>query len=158
MSIFILGAGCLAPGGLVAQDPPQGAPGDTLTLSFEREVFAYPEFERRNPFRTLASGTDTGPRFENLVLLGILYSPFEGESLALLGEGSRTVSSDGPGGRERVTVDLTGATFRAREGEIVGNVTIGTIEREQITIELDEFGLTETRIMLLPRATPGGGP
>ena len=84
-------AGWLVPVGLAGQIPIQET-GDTLTLVIEREVFAYPQYDRRNPFRTLLSADGGGPRLENLLLLGILYSPFPGESIALFGEGTRALT------------------------------------------------------------------
>ena len=172
--VFMLAAGWLAPGGLEAQgliggagvagqdtptQEPQGPLEDSLALAFEREVFVYPEYSRRNPFRTLVSAEGGGPRFESLLLLGILYSPFAGESIALFGEGSRTVTPGTPDAPETVTVDLTGGTYRVREGATLGNLTVSKIDRLQVTIELVEFGLTESRTLLLPRGVPGqGGP
>ncbi len=166
--LFMLAVGWLVPGGLAGQGLVAGgglavqdsvALADSLTLAFEREVFSYPEYSRRNPFRSLLGG-DEGPRFETLVLLGILYSPFAGESIALLGEGTRLLNPGAPGARESYTLELTGGTYRVREGEIVGNgnVTVRTIDLDQITVEGTEFGLFEERIMLLPRATSGGDP
>ena len=166
--LFMLAVGWLVPGGLAGQGLVAGgglaaqealALGDSLTLAFEREVFAYPEYSRRNPFRSLLGG-DEGPRFETLVLLGILYSPFAGESIALLGEGTRVLNPGALGARESYTLELTGGTYRVREGEIVGNgnVIVRTIGLDQITVEVTEFGLFEERIMLLPRATSGGDP
>ncbi len=99
--LFTLSVGWLVPGGLAGQNPAQG-PGDSLALAFEREVFAYPEYDRRNPFKTLLSAEGGGPRFDNLLLLGILYSPFPGESIALFGEGTRTIISASPGGPRRL--------------------------------------------------------
>ena len=161
--LSMLALGGLVPGGLVGQDTPAQQPGsqleDSLALAFEREVFSYPEYERRNPFRTLVSADGGGPRFENLLLLGILYSPFAGESIALFGEGTRTVTPSSGNVPETVTVDLTGGTYRVREGATLGNLTVRTIDRLQVTIELVEFGLTESRTLLLPRGVPGqGGP
>ena len=158
----LLAVGWLVPGGLAGQDT-QGtaaqSPGDSLTLAFEREVFSYPEYARRNPFKSLLGGEE-GPRFETLVLFGIIYSPFAGESIALLGEGTRTITPASPGVSETITLELTGSTYRVREGAIVGNgnVTVRSIEVDQITVDVAEFGTFETRIMLLPRATSGGGP
>ena len=140
--------------GLAGQQPPPGRLGDSLALAFEREVFAYPQYERRNPFRTLVSAEGGGPRFESLLLLGILYSPFVGESIAVFGEGSRTINPATAAAPQSVTVDLTGGTYRVREGATLGNLTVRSIERDRVTIQLVEFGLTESRIMLLPRATP----
>ncbi len=168
--LFVLAVGWLVPGGLGAQglidgagliNPRPSAPqaGDSLALAFEREVFAYPEYSRRNPFKTLLSSAGGGPRFEGLLLLGILYSPFAGESIAVFGEGTRTITPADATRPETVTVELNGSTYRVREGATLGNLTVRSIERDQVSIELVEFGLTETRIMLLPRATSGqGGP
>ncbi len=166
--LFMLAVGWLVPGGLAGQGLVAGgglavqdsvALSDSLTLAFEREVFSYPEYFRRNPFRSLLGG-DEGPRFETLVLIGILYSPFAGESIALLGEGTRTLNPGPAGARQSFALELTGGTYRVREGEIVGNgnVTVRTIDVDQITVEVTEFGLFEERIMLLPRATSGGDP
>ena len=80
--LFVLTAGWLVPGALVGQDTPTQELGDSLALAFEREVFTYPEYARRNPFKTLLAADGGGPRFESLLLLGILYSPFAGESIA----------------------------------------------------------------------------
>ncbi len=157
--LSVLTAGWLVPGALVGQDTPTQQLGDSLALAFEREVFAYPQYSRRNPFKTLLSADGGGPRFESLLLLGIVYSPFAGESIALFGEGTRSVNTGGAGAPQTVTVDITGGTYRVREGATLGNLTVRSIERLQVTIELVEFGITETRTMLLPRATSGqGGP
>lgn len=157
--LFVLAASSLVPSALLGQDSPTQQSGDSVTLAFEREVFTYPQYARRNPFKTLLSADGGGPRFESLLLLGILYSPFAGESIALFGEGTRTVGAPNPGAPATVTVDLTGGTYRVREGATLGNLTVRSIERLQVTIELVEFGITETRTMLLPRATAGqGGP
>ena len=57
------------------------------------------------------------------------------------------------------TVELTGGTYRVKEGATLGNLTVRSIERLQVTVELVEFGITETRTMILPRGTSGqGGP
>ena len=160
--LFILAVGSLVPGGLAGQagqDTTAQFSGDSLTLAFEREVFTYPEYPRRNPFKSLLGG-DEGPRYESLLLLGILYSPFAGESIALFAEGTRSITPAAAGVPESYTVELTGSSYRVREGEIIGNgnVTVRTIEVDQVNIDVEEFGLFESRIMLLPRATSGGGP
>jgi len=161
VGLFILAACWVAPGGLVAQgqDTLLQSPGDSLTLAFEREVFVYPEYFRRNPFKSLLGGEE-GPRFEALVLFGVLTSPFAGESIALIGEGTRTVIPASLGVPETITLEVTGRTYRVKEGEIVGNgnVTVQTIAVDQVIVEVAEFGRVETRIMLLPRASSGGGP
>ncbi len=156
--LFTLSVGCLVPGNLAGQIPAQG-PADSLALAFEREVFAYPEYDRRNPFKTLLTADGGGPRFENLMLLGILYSPYPGESIALFGEGTRSINPATPNQPASVTVDITGGTYRVRAGATLGNLTVRSIDRLGVVIELVEFGNTETRTLLLPRGTSGqGGP
>lgn len=66
--------------------PPPQRP-DTTELVFEREVFAYPAFQRRDPFDPLVDEQASGPRFEQLTLLGIIHSPDPSQSVALLGVG-----------------------------------------------------------------------
>ena len=58
-----------------------------------------------------------------------------------------------------VTVEVTGATYRLRIGERVGNTTVRDIQRHHVVVDVEEFGLTETRIMEMPNRTAGqGGP
>ena len=136
-----------------AQNPPSASQ-DTRELSFEREVFTYPEYARRNPFAPLLSAEGGGPRFERLVLLGVLYAPDQGDSLALFGEGTRTTISE-----TEISVQMTGATYRLRVGETVGNTTVLEIQRHHVVVGVEQFGVSETRIMELPNRTAGqGGP
>ena len=125
----------------------QGPPGaDTLLeeteLVFEREVFDYPEFARRNPFRPLV-GTGAGPRFESMSLGAIIYSSQNpSESVVLMRAGG--------GG------DTPAQTERLRVGESWGNVTVLEIRRGEVVLEVLEFGITEQRIMQLPTRGQGG--
>ena len=98
------------PGAVWAQNPPSASQ-DTTELSFEREVFSYPQYARRNPFAPLLSAEGGGPRFERLILLGILYAPDGENSLALFGEGTRTTVSE-----TEITVEVTGATIAFESG------------------------------------------
>lgn len=134
----------LAPVALAAQNPaPQGPPAmDTTELVFEREVFSYPSFERRNPFRPLVGGGDGGPRFEQLDLLGVIQSSQPELSVALLG-----VAGSGEG---------LGETYRVRQGQTLGNSRILDIQSSRVIVEVTEFGLTEQRVLELERAGDGG--
>jgi hypothetical protein len=132
-----------------AQQPrAPGAPGtqapsaDTVELIFEREVFEYPTFQRRNPFRPL-TGDDAGPRFEELALLGVILSPETGWD--------RWRSWD-PGGHCGAGSD--GPTWRVREGDFLGNVRVLAIRQREILVEVDEFGVRETRVLELRRTEP----
>ncbi len=140
----------LAPLGVQAQNPPPAGAQrpDTSSLVFEREVFIYPQFERRNPFRSLASGRESGPRFEEVALIGVIFSPNPDLSVALLGPRA----SQGGGGGQQGPV----RTFRVRRGDSLGNFRILEIQPTRIVVEVEEFGLTEQRIMELRRPGQGG--
>jgi len=118
---------------------------------FEREVFRYPAFERRNPFVALGV-TDVGwVRFEQLALMGILWSEDPTESVCILGTGQFTVSEDGTG-----VTRGEGESWYAHVGEMVGNVRIAEIHRDQVVVEVELFGIMQQHIMLLETRRLGG--
>ena len=145
--ILLTVMGVLLPAAIQAQQPP---PPDTAALVFEREVFAYPTFERRNPFVRVLSGSEGGPRYEELQLIGVIFSPNPDLSVALFGP-----RGGGPGaGADQ----QARRTFRARRGDQLGNVRILEIQQTRVVVEVEEFGLTEQRIMELQRTGEGGSP
>lgn len=127
-----------------SQDPPPPPPPDTAEaeLVFEREVYSYPTYGRRNPFQALTSGDDQGPRFEDLRLLGVIHSGNAGSSVALLGVDVGT----GAGG----------PTYRVRRGDRLGNTRVISIQRDRVLVEVEEFGLTEQRQLQVRRPREGG--
>ena len=145
MLILLTLMGVLLPVAVKAQQPP---PPDTAALVFEREVFVYPTFERRNPFVRVLSGSEGGPRFEELQLIGVIYSSTPELSVALFGPRGGT---SGGGGGQTVR-----RTHRARLGDQLGNVRILEIQRTLVVVEVEEFGLTERREMELQRPGQGG--
>lgn len=123
--------------GQEGNDPGQTPPpevADSVQLVFEREVFSYPSFQRRNPFAPL-TGDDSGPRFEQLRLMAVLLSPAPGQSIALVGSGS------GEGMR----------TYRVRAGDVIGNMRVLAITARAVRMEVDEFGIREVRTLELAR-------
>lgn len=122
------------------QSPPGGADAraDTVELIFEREVFEYPTFQRRNPFRPL-TGDDAGPRFEEMVLLGVILSSDGIGSVALLGPRGAAAGA---------------RNWRVREGDVLGNVRVLAIRQRDILVEVDEFGVRESRVLELRRTEP----
>jgi len=125
-----------------AQDAGDPA-GDSLV--FEREVFEYPRYERRNPFAPLLSSAEGGPRFERLRLLGIVYS--EDPRLSIV-----TFTDAADAGERR-------PSLRARVGDRIGNSTILEILPRSVVLEVDDFGLTERRVLEIRSRTQGqGGP
>lgn len=134
-----------APTALGAQQGPPQQP-DTTELVFEREVFSYPSFERRNPFRPLVGAGEGGPRFEELRLLGIIHAGNPQLSVALLSAGSAAGGGQG----------ALPETYRVRQGQTLGNTRILDIEPSRVIVEVTEFGITEQRVLELQRPDEGG--
>jgi hypothetical protein len=83
--------------------------------------------------------------------MGILYDADPSSSVALLGTSEMNVSEDGQ------TVDVTdGQTWYLKVGQSIGNVRVIEIRREQVVVEVEEFGLTEQKIMQLETRRLGG--
>jgi hypothetical protein len=139
-------AGAL-PGFAEGQQGVETAAGDSRELVFEREVFSYPQYDRRNPFRPL-TGDETGPRFENLVLMGRILSAAPGGSVALVGAR--------PPGSTRLQGPVQ--TYRLRVGDVIGNSRILEIRESMIVVEVEEFGLFEVRTLELVRTAPRVAP
>ncbi|MGD2120608.1 MAG: hypothetical protein PVJ76_02635 [Gemmatimonadota bacterium] len=122
---------------------------DPVDLVFEREAFVYPRYDRRNPFLPLVAGDDQGPRFEEIELTGILFSGDPDRSIAMFrirtGE-SQSQGERGTGGR----------SYGVRRGESLGNVRILEIQPTRVVVLVEEFGLTEQRVLELPRPGEGG--
>lgn len=112
-----------APGALTAQAGESGTEADSVATDslpmvegepvYEREVFDYPEEGRRNPFAPVDAGVREGPRFQNLQLRGIIFSP---------GVGSVAVLVD----------QSTGKTYRVRDGQSIGQARVIEIRRSEV--------------------------
>jgi len=161
--ILLLGALVATPLALAAQQkspPAQGqqkpasAGGDDLApLVFEREVFSYPTQGRRNPFRPLIGQAESGPRFEQLRLEGIIYDDRNPrESVAALGTSTVTESVDS------TSVSLkAGRAWYLKVGQTIGNVRIVQIDHDKVVVDVEEFGLTQRKTMQIQTRRPGGG-
>ena len=144
--------------GAAQEPPPAGPPAPQTELVFEREVFAYPAFQRRNPFRALVAGDQGGPRFEQLRLMGIIYSPEPAGSVAILGTSTVNISG-GTAQQPQQTVTVQGGeAWYLKVGQSIGNIRVVEIRREQVVVEVEEFGLTEQKIMQLQTRRLGGTP
>lgn len=108
---------------------PQGPPisADEVKLVFDREVYRYESGGRRDPFRPLTDG-EHGPRFEDLVLRMILHSNVPGQSIVVLADGSRK-------------------TWRLRQGESVGNITVVAIAADRVTFAVTDFGISRREVL-----------
>jgi hypothetical protein len=127
----------------------QGGPPQEPELVFEREVFQYPSFSRRNPFVPL-EGAGGEVRFEQLSLIGIMYSDNPSASVAVLSTGGYTVAADG------TMSPVNGKAFNAKVGQRIGNTTIREIQRDRVIVDVEEFGLTDRRTMVFLSRRQGG--
>ncbi len=100
--------------------PPAAAPADDPKLIFDREVFTFPSGGRRDPYTPLVGKNDQGPRFEDLSIRGIIYSP-SAESMVLLSDGKKT--------------------YRKHRGEMVGNARVVQISPTRVIFSVDNFGV-----------------
>ena len=140
-----LAVGCalaLHPLGLAAQEPPPAPPARPVEveLAAYREVFSYPTFARRNPFLPLEAGGEL--RFEQLSLIGVIYSPDPTASVAILSTGGVTLAEDG------TMSAVEGDAYNAKVGQRIGNTTIREIQRDRVIVDVEEFGLTERRTIV----------
>ena len=144
--------------GLAAQDtpPPTPPPAEPPTqLVFEREVFNYPSFDRRNPFSPLSSNSAGGPRFEQIQLRTIIYSSNPDLSLAVFSTGGgASLEALAEGTAELSVEDMV--TQRLRRGQVWGNMRVAEIQRDRVIVVVEEFGRSETHEMMIPRAGQGG--
>ena len=144
----------LTPALSVAQGSnPPGPPQAQPELVFEREAFIYPQYQRRNPFRPLLTTEAGGPRWDQLRLVGIIFSNELQGSVAILGTSAVNVSEDGG------TITLEpGRSWYLKVGERLGNITVVGIQERQVIVEFEEFGLIERRSLQLQTLRFGGGP
>lgn len=105
---------------------------------YEREVFTYPAFDRRDPFQPLHLDTRAGPRFGDLTLAGVLYNPQLG-SVAILTDRS------------------TGRRYRARERDIIGAARVVRIRMEEVDFVITSFGVSRQETLRARRERGTGG-
>lgn len=103
-----------------------------IQLVYEREVFSYRDGARRDPFHPLTDSDETGPRFEELTLQGILYSTGRGQSVASI-------------------VDATGRVYRVRAGDVIGNSRVVEIGPLRVVLAVENFGTIRQEMLELKK-------
>lgn len=88
-----------------------------------REAFDYPADGRRDPFEPLSAGDELGPRFEDLRLAGVIYSPERG-SMAVLVDAA------------------TARRYRVWEGEVIGGARLIRVRPDRAEFQVTVFGVT----------------
>jgi hypothetical protein len=149
---FLAAAALLLPTVAEAQNPPPPERPLETELVFDREVFQYPSFTRRNPFRPLLASDAGGPRFERLTLIGIVYSDDPSQSVAVLSTGGLSIAEDG------TTQPIAGDAHYLKVGQSVGNTTVRAIHRDRVDVVVTEFDEQIPRTMIFVSRRPGGTP
>jgi len=98
--------------------------------SVDRETFNYPAGTRRDPFEPLSAGDELGPRFEDLNLSGIVYSPATG-SIAIL------------------TDRATGKRYRVWEGDVIGGAKLVRVRAAEVDFVVTAFGVSRQETLRL---------
>ena len=101
-----------------------------------REVFAYDAAGRRDPFYSLILTEDLRPLLSDLKLVGVLYAPGGGRSVAIF----RDIQ--------------TNAQYRVQQGAPLSRMRVAQIKPKGVIFTIDEFGLSrQDSLMLLTDTT-----
>jgi hypothetical protein len=105
----------------------------------EREVFTYPGAARRDPFEPLDAAGEFGPRFEDLELTGIIYSPQAGSIVVLVDR-------------------ATHRRYRVWEGDTIGGAKLVGVRPDEAVFVVTVFGVSrqETLPLKSQRKEQGG--
>lgn len=93
------------------------------SMVYEREVFEYPSVGRRDPFLPLNAGEQIGPRFEDLMVSGVLHNPSVGSVATLTDRNS-------------------GRRYRVREGDVLGEIRVAAIRTDEVDFVITSFGIS----------------
>jgi hypothetical protein len=96
-----------------------------------REIFAYTDAGRRDPFFSLILTEDLRPLLSDLKLVGVLYEPSGRRSVAIF----RDV--------------LTNAQYRVQTGMPLGRMRVAQIKPKGVIFTIDEFGLSRQDSLML---------
>jgi hypothetical protein len=101
------------------------APMDTAgKVVLRREVYAYEQSGRRDPFVSLMTVGELRPMVSDLVITGILIDPTGRNSVAIL--------------RDASTKDQ----YRVRVGQQLGRMRVARIAQRSVTFTIEEFGFS----------------
>lgn len=100
-----------------------------------REVYSYEGNGRRDPFFSLILTEDLRPLLSDLRLVGILYAPSGGRSVAIM----RDVN--------------TAAQYRVNTGATLGRMRVAQIKQRAVIFNIDEFGMSRQDSLVLTDTT-----
>ena len=107
---------------------------------------------RQRELPKLSPADSGGPRYEQLTLIGIMFSPDRAASVAVLTTGGVALNEDG------TTSPLPGDAYYRKEGESIGNVTVISIRRDRVEVLVSEFDDQVPRTMSIASRLTGGSP
>lgn len=96
----------------------------------ERETYTYSAAGRRDPFRPLEAGAELGPRFEDLELSGIIYSPEAGSVVVLVDRSTQR-------------------RYRVWEGDVVGGAQLMDVTPDEAVFMVTVFGVSRQETLRL---------
>jgi hypothetical protein len=100
-----------------------------------REVFNYDGAGRRDPFYSLILTDDLRPLLSDLKLVGVLWSPAGGRSVAIF----RDIQ--------------TNAQYRVQPGAALGRMRVAEIKPKGVIFTIDEFGLSRQDSLMMTDTT-----
>lgn len=112
-----------APALLAQEVDPAAAARTQEAPVLERETFQYAREGRRDPFKPLEAGAELGPRFEDLELSGIIYSPEAGSIVVLVDRSTQR-------------------RYRVWEGDFVGGAQLLDVTPEEAVFLVTVFGVS----------------
>ncbi|HEY8485501.1 MAG TPA: hypothetical protein VIL13_12885 [Longimicrobiales bacterium] len=132
-----LGQTPATPAARVSGERSDSAGSNEPRLIYEREMFVFPVVPgRRDPFTPLTGANELGPRFEDLSLRGIIYSPAPGQSVALV-------------------ATKNGKVYRIRRGDVVGNARVLEIGQSRVVFAVNNLGVVRQAVLELKRKGKG---
>ena len=134
-----LALGLTIPAGLRAQEPEPEPPVEEAAPQVERETYIYTGAGQRDPFRALEAGDEIGPRFQDLELSGIIYSPDAGSVVVLVDRSTQR-------------------RYRVWEGDVVGGAQLLAVTPDQAVFMVTVFGVSRQETLRLknPDKEQGG--
>jgi hypothetical protein len=114
----------------VGQDPVTAVDTAQTAPTVERETFSYVAGGRRDPFRPLEAGDELGPRFEDLQLSGIIYSPDAGSVVVLVDRSTQR-------------------RYRIWEGDTVGGAQLLDVTPDEAIFVVTVFGVSRQETLRL---------
>lgn len=109
-------------------------------VTLYREAFNYSDNGKRDPFISLMASGELRPIFSDLSLTGVIFGNNGRGSIAMLVDGS------------------TGEAYGARVGDALGRMKVTRIGMRDITLTIDEFGLSRSETLIIDKTKKAGAP